>query len=411
MGYIRSFLYEFGNTYTDEDRLITLLFASIFMPYIISAVVMLGATVYILWKNDIKELLARVKGAKLLMAFGGYLFVVSLLYQNWLGALLSVGMLALFVDVIYYRRYINKDVFEQAIDIAIILSVAAVVYAIGEQLFYMSQIDGMGFLEIQNKPQFRVHTFYFNANYYAMMILFVECMCIYKFFLIKHLEFRVYYTCVGILNLFALYLTGGRIAWLCLACAVLAMLLLNRWYKLFGGAIVGIAGCVGLLALKPKLLPRLASQGLKIGRRTKIWETAWLIIEDSWLTGRGPLTYYASYQSYTNKYITTYGKASLEQYKLGIASQHAHTMFLEPLVSFGVIGSILLFVYLWMQCHRVVHLFTKHKDYALGALIVGVIVVTITFCIIDFPVFWIQTGAFVLLMLGSADMFHKEVRV
>lgn len=409
MGYIRSFLYEFRNTYTVDDRLITILFASIFLPWEITLGVVVISTLYILIKSNFIETLKRISCGKVLMLFALYLMITSTLNSNWLGLGLSVGMAALFINVIHYRRYIHKDLFEQIVDIAIILSVVAVVASIFEQVHYMSLFDGMGFFDIQNKPQFRVHTFYYNANYYAMMLLFIECMCIYKFFKITKVSFRFYYTGIGCLNLFALFLTGGRIAWLCLALGVLVMLLVNRWYKLFGCTIFAGIGAVGLLSLKPNLLPRLASQGLAIGRRTKIWETAGLIMQDSWLFGRGPLTYYNVYESYTQEYIATYGMESLKQYKLGISSQHAHSMFLEPIVSFGLVGTIIFGIYLFAQIRTMFQLLSKKIDRTLAALIFGFVVVTIAFCVIDFPIFWLQTGLCLLLVMGSMDVYRKEL--
>lgn len=410
MGYIKSFIYEFQNTYTVDDRLITILFASIFLPWPITALWIIIGTIYILNRSDFMETLKRVPFSKVLIVFSLYLLVISILNANWLGAALSVGMLAMFINVIHYRRYIHKDLFEQLLDIAIILSLLAVVVAIAEQIHYMNMFDHMGFLDIQNKPQYRVHLYFFNANYYAMMILFIENFCIYKFFKIEKLFFRCYYTGIGMINLFALYLTGGRIAWLCLACMVLVMLLVNGWYKLFGLSIFAGCGALALLALKPKLLPRLAARGLAIERRKQIWQTAILIIQDSWLLGRGPLTYYNVYNSYTKQYIATYGMKSFKQYKLGISSQHAHTMFLEPLVSFGVVGTIMFLVYLYFEVKYIIQLLTKKIDHSLAALLFGILIMTIAFCVIDFPIFWIQTGFVFLLLLGSSDMYMKELK-
>lgn len=410
MGYIKSFIYEFKNIYTEEDRIITILFASIFLPWQITIISLIGCFIYVLIRFDVHEFITKVAGSKVLIGFSIYLLAVSLFNQNWLGALLSVGMFILFGMVLFFRRYIHKNLWEQIIDIAIVLSVVSVIYAIGEQFYYMSLFEDMSFFYIQNKPQYRVHTFYFNANYYAMMILFIECMCIYKFFNMKEIKWHLYYTMMGILNLFALYLTGGRIAWLCLALAVFIMLLLNKWYKLFGVAFTGAIAAIATLALKPNLLPRLASQGLKIGRRTKIWDTALLIIKDSALFGRGPLTYYNVYESYTAEYIKVYGLKSLKQYKLGISSQHAHSMFLEPIVSFGIVGTIIICVYLGIQIKYFFRMIKRNIDSKLSALIAGIYACTIAFCIIDFPVFWVQTGMCFLFMISAFEMYKKELQ-
>lgn len=410
MGYIKSFLYEFKNTYTVDDRLITIVFASLFLPWPITIVTLLLAALYLMVKSDLLETIRRIPSAKIAMILPIYLLIISLLNENWLGAIISVFMFFVFSITLHYRRYIHKDLFSQLLDIAIILSIVSVGVAILEQFYYMSIIDGMGFLDIQNKPMYRVHTFFFNANYYAMMIMFVECICVYKFFMIKEIKWRFYYTLMGVLNLFSLFLTGGRTAWLCIGIALVVMLLVNRWYKLLAATLIAGCGAVGVLALKPGLLPRLAARGLAIERRQQIWQTAILMIQDNWLFGQGPLTYFHAYSGYKAEYIATYGLESFKHYKLGISSQHSHTIFLEPIVSFGIIGSLMMLVYLVSQAKYVLLLAIKKIDITLAALLIGVAVGTFLFCVIDFPIYWVQTGPLFFLLMGSCDMYKKELK-
>lgn len=408
MSILKSFFYDFKHVFTIDEKLIVLLAASIFLPFAVTTVMVVAIGFYVLVKSDFRSNIKSAHKSKVLLIFAVYLLVISMISGNWLGALLSVGIFFLFVVVIYYRKYIHKNLFEIMIDVMIVMSLICVVYAIGEQFHYASTVKGMdGFFDIQNKPQYRVQVFFFNANYYAMMILFVEAFCIYKFMTISTMKKRCYYVGAGLMNLFALYLTGGRIAWLCLAVAILVMLVVNKWYKTFALAMVGVAGAVGMLALKPNLIPRLAEKGLDLGRRSKIYETAILMIKDNGIFGQGPLTYYYRNADYLPKYIEIYGKKGLG--KLGIKSQHAHTMFLEPLVSFGVVGTIIFLIYFGSQLKRTIRLITRKIDTALAALILGFVVITLTFSIIDFPIFWIQTGLLFLLVLGSSDIYKKEI--
>ncbi len=410
MGYLKSICYEFKNTYTRDEQIITILFGSLFLPYQITVVCFLGGFLYLCFKESIIEVIKSVKGSIVILLFAVYLMSTSIFYSNWIGLLLSIGLGVVFVCVLHYRCFIHRALFEKLLNFAVVLSLVGVLYAVFEHLHYMSLVEGMGFFDIQNKPNLRVHTFFMNANYYAMMILFVENICVYKFFVSEKIKIKAFYTIAGVLNLFALFLTGSRTAWLCLAISVLVMLIVNCWYKTFASLVGVIVAALGTLSLKPGLIPRLASQGLDVARRTQIWNTAKLMIEDSFLFGRGPLAYYNEYASYTQEYISTYGLASFEEYKLGIASQHSHTMFLECFVSFGFIGTIMLCYYLGTQLKMLCVFIYRKIELAYCSLLVGILVSVLTSCVIDFPILWIQTGTFMLFILGSVDMIRKEMK-
>lgn len=400
----------FKEEYTLDEKLVVLLFTSVFMPWWFTLALMVVMAIYVLVKKDGLSLMNEIRGGKILMIFPLYCLITSIFHKNIYGIGISLFLFLMFTLVLYYRKHINSRVFAFMLDVAIVISLISVVYGVFEQFSYMAQIEGMGFLDIQNKPQYRVHTFYYNANYYALMILFVECMCIYKFFVNTDLKCRIYYTLAGVANLFAMYLTGGRVAWLGLAVGVIVMVAVNRWFKMLVAVLVAGAGAVGVLALKPGLIPRLASKGFKIERRKQIWQTAILLIKDHGLFGGGPLAYYNLYESYTDLYIETYGLESYKQYKLGISAPHSHTMFLEPLVSFGVIGTLLMLSYLVGQICNVIRITTKHKDYALAAFIFGCLMVTIFFCILDFPLLWHQTSFLLLAVLGSFGIYKEDVK-
>ena len=89
MGYLRSFLYEFRNTYTVDDRLITLLFASIFLPWQLCVVAIVLGMLYILIKSDFIESVKQIPFSKVLLLFALYLLVVSLLNSNWLNRVID----------------------------------------------------------------------------------------------------------------------------------------------------------------------------------------------------------------------------------------------------------------------------------------------------------------------------------
>lgn len=408
MRMIQSVYYNFKNILTIDDKLIVILAMSLFLPYVITILTFVLIGSYVLVKSDFKSNLQVIKGAYILCAFAIYLMVVSVVVKNYLGLTVSVGMLFMFIVIIYYRKYIHQDLFEIILDVMIVMSLVSVVYAVFEQFYYMQTLSSMhGFFDIQNKPQYRVHTFFSNANYYAMMITFVEAILVYKFMKLKQFKLRMYYVVAGLLNLFALFLTGGRIAWLCLAIGILVMLVVSRWYKtLF--AVLGTISISGfILSRKPGLIPRLAAKGLSLERREYIYQTAQMMIRDTWLFGRGPLAYYHNYHNYYAEYVAKYGDKHLP--KLGISAPHAHSILFEPLISFGLIGSIMFFGYIGLQVQCAYRLIRRKVDILLASLIFGFISITLSFSIIDFPIYWVQTAGLFFIILGSSNMYKKDV--
>ncbi|MFV0381126.1 MAG: O-antigen ligase family protein [Breznakia sp.] len=408
MSWIKQLLYDIKDRHTSAENIITCIAISLFLPYPITCGILVVSSLYILIKSDFKTVLKSVYGAKILLLFGVYLFIVSLCFQNYIGALASVVMLSIFVCIIHIRKYMHKQLFVKLVDIMIVLSLVSVVVSVFEQLYYVSQVDAMrGFFDIQNKPQYRVHLFYLNANYYALMVLYAVCFCVYRFMDDSDIRHRLFYVICGIANLFALFLTGGRIAWLCLAVGLLVMVFMKKWYRLFAATIVAVFASVGLLFLKPQLIPRLAQKGLALGRREKIYRSAILMLQQNYIFGRGPLTYYNQWPDYVDSYKAIYGAKGWG--KLGISAPHAHSFLLEPLLSFGIVGVVMLCGYLFTQIKSLYALLKSGIDSSLMALIFGFIIVTFSFCIIDFPIYWIQTATLFLMVLGACDIYRKEL--
>lgn len=408
MRYIQSNWYHFKHIMTTDDKLLVLFALSLFLPFVLTIIGVVALGIYVLIKSDFKSNLLNVKGGRILCLFAIYLMIVSFVFANYLGFFVSVGMLFLFINILYYRKYIHYDLFIFIVEVMIFMSILSVIYACFEQVYYMQTVKGMsGFFDIQNKPQYRVHAFYFNANYYAMMIVFVEALLIYRFMINKVLKYRLYYIAVGCLNLFALYLSGGRIGWFALAVSILVMLVVNRWYKTLIAGISMLSVTLFAISQKPGLIPRLASKGLSLERREYIYQTARLMIRDTWFFGRGPLSYYHNYNNYYDEYVLRYGSKHLP--KLGISAPHAHSILYEPLISFGLVGSLMLLYYFGLQIRSSFRLITRKVDTALAALIFGCLTITLCFSIVDFTIYWVQTAAFLFMILGTSSIYRKDV--
>lgn len=101
--------------------------------------------------------------------------------------------------------------------------------------------------------------------------------------------------------------------------------------------------------------------------RIQIWSCAIQGIKASPLLGQGPFTYMMILDKYN-----------------GHLTQHAHSVYLDPLLSFGIIGLACLVPYIYDNCKR---LYKVKEHYSYIALVMGFIGVLLIHGILDYTIF------------------------
>lgn len=379
-------------TFTKEEWLIVLLTVSIFTPYYITGLVVLGVVLYLAIHRQLLSCIQIVPKAKILLIFCGGSALVSLLYQNWIGLACSAGMALLFMFIFFYRTIIHKELFEFLLDCILIMSLINVAYAWIEYGQICARLNlNVWDLVVKNRPENRVHTVFFNANYYAMMIEFCVLICVYKIMSVKKIIPFVYYAFVIVTNWFCLYLTGCRTAWIPFVVSVPIMFWICRSYVYLSLSLLGAGSIGGLVFCKPELLQRI-TLAKDFGKRTRIWKAAVQGIQDNFVFGQGPLTYFKIYPLYD-----------------GHPTQHAHNIYLDLMLSHGVVGVLLLLVYIGSNMKEVILLIKDKQDVRLGALIVGFLITVLMHGLLDHTLFWIQTSLLFFIVFSSSSMyFHSQ---
>ena len=107
MGKVREFIEDFKQNYSIDEKIITIVFTSLFMPWWYSLMVILIAGIYVFKKQGI-QWIKEIKGGTVLMILPLYLLIVSLFKMNWYGFALSLYMLPMFLLVLHYRRHIHQ---------------------------------------------------------------------------------------------------------------------------------------------------------------------------------------------------------------------------------------------------------------------------------------------------------------
>ncbi|MFR1297251.1 MAG: O-antigen ligase family protein [Coprobacillus cateniformis] len=361
------------------------------------ATVLIFLTIRLLLKGEIQDAYRKTAKSQYILYFCGLSFVVSLFYQNYYGAGCSLGILAILSFVLYYRQHITGELFEFIMNCIIVLSVFAALYGLIEYIGILNKFD-IDQLEIIifNRSQDRINSVFFNANYYAMMIEFFVCITFYKILKIKDIKVNYkkfcYYLAVIAINLFMLLLTACRTAWPALAAGVLVILIIDKQYKACLAIMAGVILACVYFVFNPSKFPRVDNIIAYFGTRQGIWDVAIANIKTHPLFGEGPMTYWHIYKAYN-----------------GHPTEHAHSIYLDPLLCFGIIGILTILPFIIENIKRLYRLWKTQIDKTLVALIISFTVMIFVHGMLDYTIFFVQTGFLYLLIASSFDIYKESL--
>lgn len=381
--------------FTHHQRYIIVAVFSMFLPFYMCGGILIFLTLRLLWKGEIQEAYRQIPKSRFIIYFSLLSAIVSLFYQNYYGFVCSIGILVILSFVLYYRIHIDSRLFEYITNCIIVLSIFAALYGLIEYIGILNSYNIDQFeIMIFNRPQDRINSVFFNANYYAMMIEFFVCLTFYKILKIKDIKLEwkkyIFYVAVIGLNLFVLLLTACRTAWPALAGGILIMLIVDKHHKTCACILaLVIVACIYFL-LNPSKFPRVDNIVAYFMTRAGIWEVAIQNIITHPLFGEGPMTYMHIYPLYH-----------------GHPTEHAHSIYLDPLLCFGIVGLLTIAPYIYSNIQRLYRLWKLKVDKTLVALIVSFTVMIFIHGILDYTIFFVQTGFLYLLIASSFDV-HKH---
>lgn len=371
--------------------MILLATAFLFLPYQIASVGIACVLIQALCRHKMVDAIKNQTGAILFYSFNVLEFIVSIFHSNWTG----FGNTWLFVLIglygAYYRRCITKNTFEKMCDLIIILSVFAAIYGL-YQFNQISLANGRTFLEfhIFNSPKRRITSTFMNANIYAMVIDFVCVMCMYRFVKNDNILCKICYFIIALFNFFVLYLTGSRTALLPFVVIFPIFLYCVRWKKLFITSIVFELGICGLVFLKPTLIPRISDMST-FASRIKIWKTAFMCISMYPFFGWGP-------QTYQKFYPLVHGHKA----------PHAHNIYIDSILSYGVVGTVVLLAYTFVLNKEIFTSNTRKENPALFGMMMCFIAIVLIYGLLDCTLNIVTTGTLCFIILNSACMYLEK---
>lgn len=386
------FIHSLKKHFSKEQLMIILTALSLSTPFYICVPFLLLETLYLLYTKKIINAFKSTPKSKYLIIFMILTLVISLIYRNWIGVGCVVLIFIFISLMLYYRKYINEEVFELILDMLIALSILWAIYGLYEQVQILNRLGYDHFtLKVFSRRENRLNSIFFNANYYAMMIEFIIMMIGYKIFGTKELKKQVYYFITACINFFLLYMTGCRTAFIATAVAMLVFLIINKNYWIC--SLIGMA-CIVIgifFIIHPEQFPRIEKLIDNFTVRTKIWHAAIEGIKAHPLFGQGPMTYMMIFKQYA-----------------GHNTQHAHSIYLDPILSFGVIGVTTLIPYILDNCKRLFKVYKQKINLRYVALVISCIVVILLHGTLDYTIFWVHTGMLFLMIASSFEMFKHN---
>ena len=361
---------------------------AVWLPYILTGVVLAVSFAVIFIFPDTRKAVLEQKVMFRLSCFIGALSAISALTaENYLGILIGLGIFVILICGCYLRATTEKDVFNRAIAILGLGSVAACISAVAQCITY-------------NSPYYRPTAGAFNPNYYGMLIVFTAIMAAVKVMEKDNsseeersagnwFQFPKWAWCViTAINLFALLYSRSRSSLLAFMACVFIYLVLSRRWIIAAVCVAGFAGVWVLGLLRPDIFNWENTLGFIFEQRVDIWMNAWEAYLGSFrsiMIGRGPMTYY-------------FAKVS--------DAMHAHNILFDTLINVGVFG---LGAYVWVIVDILRDSWTNFKshgrEWLLSAVIVAEILVQGVF---DVTIMWLQTGLMFMFLAFPVGKTKSE---
>lgn len=380
-------------TWESQFLLFITLLISIFFPFYIGLTVFLIFFVLLLSFEGIPNLFSDLSTSmRFLWAFALYSFVVSLLGRNSIGVLISIFFPLLLMFFKYYQENVRPPFLENILTITLYTSFFLAIYS---GLEYMEVFAEWDYTFISSMMAIdhpgRVEATFFNPNYFATMLEFFVVIGLYKITKEKETRQRLIYTMITLGNIVVVFFTGSRTAPIIIISS-LVIFFVMLGHKKIGAHLLILFGLIFLAMIATGNYPRMESVLWALEDRDMIWETAVKGIKDNFLLGQGPLTYLNIYDLYGGK-----------------ETFHAHNLFLDALLSYGIVGCSLL-LYPAIQSVKLMLEMSKHEQlrhqFALYCSLTAVVLIQ---GITDLGILWFQTSFLFLMITLTAPNLLKEV--
>lgn len=364
---------------------------SIFLPFYLFVVVLCLYIISLIFTGDMKSILQKMGEHPMLLLFLSYSTVISILAQNWMGLVASVGMFLFTIFFLHYQSILSHKFFRLILQFVLFGSVLSAAFASLEHFQIVKKFN-YAFLSpnMQVWHQNRAEVTFFNPNYYGIICCFCIMIAFYLFTTTKLNWLKVFCVIAGFVNLFGLNFTQNRTAFpAIIAGAIIYLFTTIKNWKAFWLSIGVFA--IGLSFLfSSDLGVRMGTLDSSMGERISIWDAGMALFKQNPFWGEGPLTYMHSYPRIHAPY-----------------HEHAHSLYIDTILSYGIVGTILLVLSSVAPVRLMMDMSQESGKRPIIGLYLSFLTVVAVHGIFDLALFWIQSGFIFLLVMCSIPLEHR----
>ncbi|AEL11310.1 O-antigen ligase family protein [Streptococcus pseudopneumoniae] len=366
---------------------------SIFLPFYLFVVVFCLYIISLIFTGDMKSILQKMGEHPMLLLFLGYSTVISILAQNWMGLVASVGMFLFAILFLQYQSILSHKFFRLILQLVLFGSVLSAAFASLEHFQIVKKFN-YAFLSpnMQVWHQNRAEVTFFNPNYYGIICCFCIMIAFYLFTTTKLNWLKVFCVIAGFVNLFGLNFTQNRTAFpAIIAGAIIYLFTTIKNWKAFWLSIGVFA--IGLSFLfSSDLGVRMGTLDSSMEERISIWDAGMALFKQNPFWGEGPLTYMHSYPRIHAPY-----------------HEHAHSLYIDTILSYGIVGTILLVLSSVAPVRLMMDMSQESGKRPIIGLYLSFLTVVAVHGIFDLALFWIQSGFIFLLVMCSIPLEHRTL--
>ncbi|HGJ6523999.1 TPA: O-antigen ligase family protein [Streptococcus pneumoniae] len=364
---------------------------SIFLPFYLFVVVLCLYIISLIFTGDMKSILQKMGEHPMLLLFLSYSTVISILAQNWMGLVASVGMFLFTIFFLHYQSILSHKFFRLILQFVLFGSVLSAAFASLEHFQIVKKFN-YAFLSpnMQVWHQNRAEVTFFNPNYYGIICCFCIVIAFYLFTTTKLNWLKVFCVIAGFVNLFGLNFTQNRTAFpAIIAGAIIYLFMTIKNWKAFWLSIGVFA--IGLSFLfSSDLGVRMGTLDSSMEERISIWDAGMALFKQNPFWGEGPLTYMNSYPRIHAPY-----------------HEHAHSLYIDTILSYGIVGTILLVLSSVAPVRLMMDMSQESGKRPIIGLYLFFLTVVAVHGIFDLALFWIQSGFIFLLVMCSIPLEHR----
>jgi O-antigen ligase len=274
------------------------------------------------------------------------------------------------------------ELFEKLLTLICTFSLTSTGYAVIEKIVHI--IDS-------GRTNQRISAVFFYPNYFGTIVGTVIIICAYK--VLTKQNHKWFYYMVAAMNVISMYLCKSMFVWVEVFIGVAVLLVILKRHRLLAIWLFAAAlGAFMIFFLDVNIIPRLSDVDVTVKLRRQIWELTTSEIVKAPLFGHGFYSFmYLFDSSYHNQVIP-----------------HAHSIYLDMLLNFGVIGSGLIVVYVVRFYKSVTSICFTKKNSMITSLILAVTAAALVHGITDITLLWVQTLPLFLIILSGLGAFEKN---